>query len=73
MPGIFSVHVPDTTIGAGAVRKIGDIADRFKPNRILIITDAGIVNAGLIDGVTASLENAGLKFDVFDDCRAEAP
>ncbi|MFC1824154.1 iron-containing alcohol dehydrogenase [Thermodesulfobacteriota bacterium] len=73
MPGIFNVHVPDTTIGAGAIGKIGDIAKRFKPHKILILTDAGIVKAGLIDGVTASLEKAGLEFDIIDDCRVEAP
>jgi alcohol dehydrogenase len=73
MPGIFNVRIPDTTIGLGAINTIGDAAKSFAPAKILIITDAGLVKAGVLDAVRSSLEKAGLKFDVDDGCQEKPP
>ncbi len=73
MPGLFNVKIPDTIIGLGAVSNIGDIAKSFAASNILILTDAGIVKAGIIDAVKVPLEKSGLKFEVFDGCKEEPP
>ena len=73
MPGLINVKIPDTIIGLGAINNIGDIAKSFAPRKILILTDAGIVKAGVIDAVKAPLKKAGLDFEVFDGCQEEPP
>ncbi len=73
MAGIFNINIPETTIGPGAISRVGKISERFCPSKIMIVTDKGIVKAGIIDPIRSSLEKAGLKFDLFDGCRVEAP
>jgi len=73
MAGTFNVNIPETTIGPGSINRIGKIAEKFSPEKIMIVTDKGIVNADLIKPICVSLESAGLKFNLFDDCRVEAP
>jgi len=73
VPGIFNIKIPDTTIGLGAIGSIGDVAKSFAPTKILIVTDAGLVKAGVLDAVKSPLEKADLNFDVFDGCKEEPP
>jgi alcohol dehydrogenase len=73
MPGPIKVKIPETIIGLGAISKIGDIAGSFAARKILVLTDAGIVKAGILDALRAPLEKAGLKFEVFDGCQEEPP
>ena len=39
---------------------------------MLIISDSGVIAAGLADGVTASLKKTGVGVDLFNDFRGEA-
>lgn len=73
MPEFFNVNIPATVIGTGAIRQIGDIARGLGARKILILTDTGIINAGLIDFVRTSLEESGLCYEVFDGCKEEPP
>lgn len=73
MTGIYKIHIPETTIGPGAIRRIGKIAAQFSFKRIMLVTDQGIVKAGIIDPVRSSLEEANLDFDLFDGCEPETP
>lgn len=73
MVGLINVRIPDTIIGLGAVDGIGDVAKTFKPNKTLIVTDEGLIKAGIIDAVKKPLEKSGLEFDVFDKCKEEPP
>lgn len=73
MTGIINIRVPDTSIGLGAINSLGDAAKSFKPAKTLVITDPGLVKAGVIDAVKAPLEKSGLKFDVFSGCKEEPP
>jgi len=64
---IFSFKMSNSLImGAGAVSKLGDIVRIFHKSNWLIVTDPGIVKAGLVDKVRAPLVEAGAKVDIYD-------
>jgi alcohol dehydrogenase class IV len=52
--------------GLGAVEKIGAEAQLLKAKKVLIVTDPGVIQAGLLEGVKTSLQSAGLPFVIFD-------
>ena len=52
--------------GAGSVEKIGTEAQLLKAKKILIITDPGVIQAGLLEGVEKSLQSVNLPFVIFD-------
>jgi alcohol dehydrogenase class IV len=53
--------------GVGAAGQVGAEALRLGAKRALIVTDKGVVGAGLLGPVEASLRAAGLGLSVFDD------
>jgi len=55
----INVSIPRTIIGQGAISNIGDIAKSFSAHKILILTDPGIVKAGVIDAVKAPWRKRG--------------
>jgi alcohol dehydrogenase class IV len=52
--------------GVGSVEKIGTEAQLLKAKKILIITDQGVIQAGLLEGVEKSLQSVNLPFVIFD-------
>ncbi|MFH0915511.1 MAG: iron-containing alcohol dehydrogenase [bacterium] len=70
---VLKVVVPQTLFGIGAVNELGDVVRSLGPTKILIVTDQGLVKAGIVDTVQAALGSAGLKADLFDRCGLEAP
>ena len=52
--------------GLGAVEKTGPEAQLLKGKKVLIITDTGVIQAGLLQGIEKSLQSAGLPFVIFD-------
>lgn len=52
--------------GVGSVEKIGTEAQLLKAKKVLIITDPGVIQAGLLEGVEKSLQSANLPFVIFD-------
>jgi alcohol dehydrogenase len=69
----FSIFIPDTTFGIGAVDNLGTLVKSLGSRKPLVVTDQGIISAGLWDKAKASLEKAGLLFGVFDGCLPDAP
>jgi alcohol dehydrogenase class IV len=69
----FKIYIPSTTVGLGSVNSVGEVAKDFGAARALIVTDRGVVEAGLIEKVKTSLKNSGIEFDVFEDCMPNAP
>jgi alcohol dehydrogenase class IV len=53
--------------GVGSVAETGREAARLGCKRALIVTDKGVVKAGLVAPVERSLRDAGLQVAVFDD------
>lgn len=53
--------------GNGSVKQTGAEAKRLGTSRALIVTDKGVVKAGLLAPIEASLKEAGLTVALFDD------
>lgn len=47
-------------------KRIGEIIKENGNDNVLIVTDKGIIGAGLLDGVIASLESNNLSYSIFD-------
>ncbi len=45
----FRIQIPDTFVGNGAVDNIGALVKQLGGKKALIVTDTGIVQAGLLD------------------------
>ena len=52
--------------GVGASNRVGELAKELGGRRAFVVTDPGIVAAGLLDPTVKSLEIAGLTATVFD-------
>lgn len=52
--------------GAGVLARIGELAQGLSVKRVLIVTDMGIVKAGIVSRAVDALESAGLQVVVFD-------
>ncbi len=61
--------------GNGAAQQVGqEAAAAFSgSSRILVVTDEGVMKAGLADPILNSLKKADFETIVFDQCRANAP
>ncbi|MCG7393553.1 iron-containing alcohol dehydrogenase [Microvirga sp. ACRRW] len=64
---------PSLVFGSGAIARIGEIAARQLGPRIALVTDAGLVKAGLLEKALHALEEAGVAVDVFDGVVADPP
>jgi len=52
--------------GPAAIEKLGTEAQLLKAKKVLIITDPGVIQAGLLESVKTSLQSVGLPFVIFD-------
>ena len=70
----FSYHLtPSIKFGCSLASKIGEeLISVSTAKRVLIVSDSGVIAAGLADGVTASLKKNGFGVDLFNDFRGEA-
>jgi alcohol dehydrogenase len=69
----MEIRVPLTVFGSGALKRIGGLVTTLNASKPLIVTDPGIVRAGIIGSVLAALQATGIQADVFDQCGPEAP
>jgi alcohol dehydrogenase class IV len=52
--------------GVGASEKVGSIVEKKDWGKALLVTDPGIIEVGLLDGIEDSLQEAGIEYAVFD-------
>lgn len=57
----------------GGADRLGEIARSLGITRLFLVTDVGLVKAGLINGAVASLAAAGVETTVFSDVLADPP
>jgi alcohol dehydrogenase len=57
---------PRLVFGAGEVGRVGDLARELGGNRVLLVTDPGIVAAGHVERALRSLKTAGLESALYD-------
>jgi alcohol dehydrogenase len=70
---VVEIGIPRTLFGVGAIAKIGDVVQKFGAEKVLVVTDKGIVAAGVADKVLEALKAAGVETDVYDETPFEAP
>ncbi len=58
---------PELITGENSVLGISDILKSRNKKSVLLVTDNGLKNLGLIDGLVSKLENDGIKVSVFSD------
>ncbi|MEZ0169243.1 iron-containing alcohol dehydrogenase [Microvirga sp. TS319] len=73
MPPFTFNTAPSLIFGSGSIARIGEIAAQRLGPRIALVTDAGLVKAGLLGKALQSLEEAGVAVDVFDGVVADPP
>ena len=63
----YAIFLPSNLIfGVGVVAQVGEKTKELGKQKALIITDKGIVKAGLLERVLTPLEQAGVKAHIFD-------
>ncbi|MFB6250993.1 MAG: iron-containing alcohol dehydrogenase [Halobellus sp.] len=55
--------------GNGKHERTGEVIDAKGWENALIVTDQGVRDAGIIDGVESSLEADGIEYEIYDDVR----
>jgi alcohol dehydrogenase class IV len=65
MAQVFST-TPRIVMGPGAVKTIGDEVKKRGIGKVLIVTDKGVIGAGLPKPVESSLKEAGIEYAIFD-------
>ncbi len=64
---------PSIVSGAGAAARLGEIVRGRLGRRVLVVTDAGVVKAGLVDASLESLTAADIGWAVFSNVVADPP
>ena len=64
---------PTVIVRTGAMRQPADWVGRLPGKRLFVITDPGLVRAGVVAPVVSALEQAGLTVTVYSDVEADPP
>jgi alcohol dehydrogenase class IV len=62
---------PRVVLGPGAIQGVGAEVQALGGSRVLIVTDPGVVEAGLLTPVQDSLEAAGVEFFYYSDVKPD--
>lgn len=68
---VFRLETTPITFGPGASREAGWELKRLGAGRVMIVTDPGVVAAGIVDHVREIIEAEGIECEVFDRVRVE--
>lgn len=71
MPNILFRTTPRILMGPGCSEQIGQEVKALKGEKVLIITDPGIIKAGLLEQVESVLKKAELDFTLFDQVESD--
>lgn len=71
-PFIFNT-TPSIRMGAGLLDELGDIAKSVCGDRVLVVTDPGMMATGIVKRAVACLEKAGGRATVFSEVQADPP
>ncbi|MBI5606973.1 MAG: iron-containing alcohol dehydrogenase [Deltaproteobacteria bacterium] len=73
MPNILFRTTPRILMGPGSIDQIGPEVKALKGKKVLIVTDPGIIQAGLLDQVLPPLGKAGIAQALFDGVEPDPP
>ena len=63
--------IPRIVMGAGALNQLADEVRAQQANKVLMVTDQGLIEAGLVQRAQAVLEKSNIEFSVFADVEAD--
>lgn len=67
----FQFHFPTLAkCGAGLADQAGALLKPYLDGPLLVVTDQGLIDAGILAGFFASLEQAGIDYQLFSDVEA---
>ncbi|OEH84431.1 alcohol dehydrogenase [Desulfuribacillus stibiiarsenatis] len=58
---------PEFIFGVGARRLAGQYAKNFGASRVLVVTDEGVLQTGIVDDIIDSLNKFGIQYSVFSN------
>lgn len=64
---------PSIVLQTGGVTRIAEIAGHLLGKRVVLVTDKGLRNLGLLDTATSAMEKAGIALSIFDDVQPDPP
>lgn len=68
----YAIYSPSRIFGGpGSVRQLPDIVKEWSVNRLLLVTDKGLRQAGIVDQVLDLLDDKTLRIHVFDETKPE--
>lgn len=70
---MLRIQMPRTIIEINGSDRVGTVAKELGAKNALVVTDAGVMEAGLIDKVKSALEKERISFEIFLRCFASAP
>jgi len=74
IPNFVFQTVADIRFGAGCLQSLASVVQqRFSATSVLLITDKGLRQAGVLDELIVMLQASKLKVTVFDDVQADPP
>lgn len=59
--------------GDGSLKQIGELAAFMGAKKVMVVCDAGILSTGMIEKLTASLDEAGVAHVIFDKVQPNPP
>ena len=59
--------------GAGSLNRIGDLVRAQIGDRVMLVTDPGMMSTGIVDRTLKLLSDAGVHVDLFKDVEADPP
>ena len=60
-------RTPDTIIGQGSVLKLPSIIKNKGVNKVLLVTDNGLLKLGIPNGLIETMEKENLSYEIFSD------
>ncbi len=67
----FNYHMPTKIqFGPGSSQLVGRVIKKLGRKKPLIVTDEGVINAGLVKMLTQSLEKEGIRYEIFSDVQS---
>ena len=66
-PVLLKFEIPEIIYGLGALSQIGQCAKRLGGERVMVVTDPGVIDAGWVDECAKFLDRADVKFIVYDN------
>ncbi len=68
----YQIKIPSCSYGGeGSIEKIKEIIAKEKFQKIVVFSDEGIKATGLLDILTGQLDETGIQYHVFTDCKPE--